>query len=92
MTNEAIQLGDLLDQFNTSDEVGQNRLVYNQQWLRNQRALILLGQEHDAQATVDDYGNVSLDFQDKKYQHRLRLVLIWTLCVKVVVMMGYMGF
>jgi allantoate deiminase len=62
MTNEAIQLGDLLDQFNISDEVGQNRLVYNQQWLRNQQALILLGQEHDAQATVDDYGNVSLDF------------------------------
>ncbi|WP_257607258.1 Zn-dependent hydrolase [Weissella sagaensis] len=54
------QLLDLLNQFTHQHD--QNRLVYNQDWLSNQRALILLGQRNGATATVDDYGNVYLDF------------------------------
>lgn len=54
------QLLDLLDQFTHQHD--QNRLVYNQDWLANQRDLIFLGQRCGATAIVDDYGNVYLDF------------------------------
>lgn len=54
------QLLGLLNQF--THQYDQNRLVYNQDWLANQRDLILLGQRNGAKATVDDYGNVYLDF------------------------------
>ncbi|WP_258088319.1 Zn-dependent hydrolase [Weissella fangxianensis] len=62
MFSEECQLADLLNQFNTTADTGQNRLVYSEQWVHNQQTLILLGQNHGAQAMVDDYGNVSLDF------------------------------
>lgn len=57
------QLLDLLDQFTHQHD--QNRLVYNQDWLANQRDLIFLGQRYGATVTVDDYGNVYLDFPGK---------------------------
>ena len=62
MFSEEHQLADLLNQFNTTADTGQNRLVYSEQWLHNQKTLILLGQKYGAKAIVDDYGNVSLDF------------------------------
>ena len=62
MFSEEHQLADLLNQFNTTADTGQNRLVYSEQWLHNQKTLIVLGQKYGAKATVDDYGNVSLDF------------------------------
>ena len=62
MFSEEHQLADLLNQFNTTADTGQNRLVYSEQWLHNQKTLILLGQKYGAKAIVDDYGNVSLIF------------------------------
>ncbi|MTV81247.1 M20 family metallo-hydrolase [Secundilactobacillus folii] len=43
-------------------KTGQNRLVYSQNWVDAQTALIKFGQQAGLTVTVDDYGNVYLDF------------------------------
>ncbi|MDV0429771.1 Zn-dependent hydrolase [Lactiplantibacillus sp. DA1] len=53
---------ELLAQFTHNNPHGQNRLVYNQAWLRNQQRLLDLGHQLGAQTTVDAVGNIYLDF------------------------------
>lgn len=49
-----------INRFSTN-EVGQNRLVYTPNWIKGQRQLIAWGHQAGMRATVDAYGTVYLD-------------------------------